>query len=228
MSFAFNIFPGLIRVHSWLMFLPFPLMNRCYHLPSMRLVFSLLLLASCACAEAADRYQLARVVLHGSKRYSEADLLSATGLKIGTQVTAADLQNAAGKLNGAGVFLSVQYLYKPAIGANNGVEADFDLTDAPQFLPAVFDNFLWFSNEQLQKALHDDLPLYNGELPLSGGLPDQVSSSLSKMLAAKKLPSDVSWLLESERGKPPREFLYKIENAGLKVSSFSFSGIVRL
>jgi len=193
-----------------------------------RLIFLLLFLTSSVWAGAADHYQLARVVLRGSKRYSEADLLRATGLKIGSQVTAADLQNAAGLLNGAGVFLSVQYLYKPAIGANNGVEADFDLTDAPQFLPAVFDNFLWFSNEQLQKALHDDLPLYNGELPLSGGLPDQVSSSLSKMLAAKKLPSDVSWLLESERGKPPRAFLYKVENAGLKVSDFTFAGIARM
>src|SRR5258707_4964815 len=108
------------------------------------------------------------------------------------------------------------------------VEADSDLADAPAFLPAVFDNFLWFSNEELQKALHDDVPLYNGELPLSGGLPDQVSASLSKMLAAKKLPSDVSWILEGERGKPPREFLYKVENAGLKVSNFDFSGIARL
>ena len=193
-----------------------------------RLIFLLLFLTSAVWAGAADHYQLARVVLRGSKRYSEADLLRACGLKVGSQVTAADLQNAAGLLNGAGVFLSVQYLYKPAIGTNNGVEADFDLTDAPQFLPAVFDNFLWFSNEELQTALHNDLPLYNGELPLSGGLPDQVSASLTKMLAAKKLPSEVSWILESERGKPPREFLYKIENAGLKVSSFSFSGIVRL
>jgi len=96
-------------------------------------------------------------VLRGSKRYSEADLLRATGLKIGSQVTAADLQKCAGLLNGTGVFLSVQYLYKRRSNQQRR-EADFDLTTAPQFLPAVFDNFLWFSNEQLQKALHDDLP----------------------------------------------------------------------
>src|SRR5258708_36062020 len=139
-----------------------------------RLIFLLLFLTSAVWAGAADHYQLARVVLRGSKRYSEADLLRACGLKVGSQVTAADLHNAAGLLNGAGVFLSVQYLYKPAIGTNNGVEADFDLTDAPQFLPAGCDNFLWVSNEGLQTALHNGLPLYNGDPPLSAALPDHL------------------------------------------------------
>ncbi|MBZ5525456.1 MAG: hypothetical protein LAP21_24795 [Acidobacteriia bacterium] len=193
----------------------------------MRLLFSLLLLASCACAEAADHYQLARVVLRGTKRYSEADLLRATGLKLNSQVSAADLQNAAEKLNSTGVFSTVQYLFKPAIGAV-GVEADFDLTDAAQFLPAKFDNLLWFSSEELQAGLHNALPLYNGDLPLSGGLPDEVSAALSSMLAARKLPSEVSYMLEGERNMPPREYLFKVDHAGLKVTSFNFSGAARM
>jgi hypothetical protein len=140
----------------------------------------------------------------------------------------ADLQNAASRLNSYGVFSTVQYLYKPAIGTVNSVEADFELTDAPQFLPARFDNFLWFSPEEVGATLHDALPLYNGELPLSGGLPDEVSSVLSKMLAAKNLPSEVSYILEGEQGKPPREYLFKVEHANLKVSAFSFSGVRRM
>lgn len=194
----------------------------------MRLVFSLLLLASCVCAEAADRYQLVRVVLHGSKRYSEADLLSASGLKIGTQVTAADLQNAAGKLNSTGVFSTVQYLFKPASGAINGVEADFELTDAPKFLPAKFDNFLWFSPEDIFNGLHNALPLYNGELPMTGSLADDVSAALSALLAARKLPSEVSYMLEGEKNQPPREYLFKVEHAGLKVAAFHFAGAARM
>jgi outer membrane protein assembly factor BamA len=193
-----------------------------------RLIFAFLLLASFVCAGAADHYQLARVVLRGSKRYSEADLLRATGLKIDSQVTAADLQAAAERLNGTGVFATVQYVFKPAIGSYNGVEADFDLVDAPHFLPAKFDNFLWFSPEELHAALHNALPLYNGELPLSGSLADDVSAALTRLLAARKLPSEVTYLMEGEKGKPPREYLYKVENAGLKVTTFIFAGVERM
>jgi outer membrane protein assembly factor BamA len=193
-----------------------------------RLVWVLLLLASFAFGEAADHYQLARVVLRGSSRYSEPDLLRAAGLKIDSQVTAADLQNAAQRLNDTGVFSTVQYLFKPVAGTLNGVEADFDLADASKFLPAKFDNFLWFSQEDLQIALHNSLPLYNGELPLSGGLPDAVSAALSSMLSARKLPSEVSYLLAGEKDRPPSEYLFKVEHAGLKVAAFNFTGVARM
>ncbi|HWZ43404.1 MAG TPA: POTRA domain-containing protein [Candidatus Saccharimonadales bacterium] len=191
-------------------------------------VFAFLLLASFINAEAADHYQLARVVLRGSKRYSGTDLLRATGLKIDSQVTAADLQDAAQRLNSTGVFSTVQYLFKPVAGALTGVEADFDLTDAPKFLPAKFDNFLWFPLEDMQVALHNALPLYIGELPLSGSLPDEVAAALTSMLAARKLPSEVSYLLEGETGKPLRAYLFKVEHAGLKVAAFNFAGVARM
>jgi len=193
-----------------------------------RLMLAFSLLASFVCAGATDHYQLARVVLRGSKRYSEADLLRATGLKIDSQVTAAELQAAAGRLNNTGVFATVQYVFKPAIGTYNGVEANFDLVDATHFLPARFDNFLWFSPEELQTALHNALPLYNGELPLGGSLADDVSAALTSLLASRKLPSEVSYLMEGEKDKPPREYLYKVEHAGLKVTTFIFSGVERM
>src|SRR5882762_6059864 len=67
-----------------------------------------------ALAGAADRFNLSRVLVGGSQRYREDDLVRATGLIVNTQVTAVDLQNAANRLGNSGAFSSVQFLFKSA------------------------------------------------------------------------------------------------------------------
>lgn len=190
-----------------------------------RLLFFLLLLS--VSVHAADHYHLVRVLVQGSNRYSEADLVRATGLAADSQVDVNDLQNAAKRLGDSGVFSAVQFLYKPAIGAN-GIEADFKVTDSTQLLPAQFDNFVWFSNEELQAALHSALPLYAGLLPTIGQMPDDVVAVLTKLLSARSLPNQVSYILQSDIGKPPKSYLFRVDNAGLKVRSFNFVNVSRL
>ena len=117
-----------------------------------RLILALICLLP-SLAHAAGHYHLARVLVAGSQRYHEEDLVRATGLTVDTEVTADDLQNAANRLGNSGAFTTVQYLFKPAIGTK-GVEADFQVTDADKFLPAAFENFVWFSDGDLQEAVH--------------------------------------------------------------------------
>jgi outer membrane protein assembly factor BamA len=191
-------------------------------MPNRKLLLASLIVFS-ICATATDRYHLVRILVRGSQRYSEAELVRAIGLVPDSQVTVDDLKNAAGRIGNSGVFSSVQYLYKPVVGAN-AIEADFDVTDAPQFLPAKFDNFVWFSPEELDTELRKALPLYNGSLPMSGTMSDDLSAALARMLTARKLPSEVSYGLQAEIGKPPSAYLYKIENSNLKIVGFNFEG----
>lgn len=174
-------------------------------------------------AEAADRYRLVKVLVTGSERYRQEDLVRATGLKPDSQVTAEELQNAANRLGNSGAFASVQFLFKPAIGSK-GVEADFQVTDAQKFLPAAFENFVWFSDGELQDALHEAVPLYNGQLPTSGDMSDEVNGALEKLLATKGLPSNVSYMLAAEVGQLPTVYKYKVVNANLKIKEVSLPG----
>jgi outer membrane protein insertion porin family len=176
-----------------------------------------------ALAGAADRYTLARILVTGSERYREEDLVRATGLTVNTQVTSDDLQNAANRLGNSGAFSSVQFLFKPAIGAK-GVEADFQVADAEKFLPAVFENLVWFNESELRSALHEAVPLYNGQLPTSGNMSDDVSAALGKLLAAKNLPSEVTYMLSAEFGQLPTAYKFKVANANLKVRDVALSG----
>ena len=180
-----------------------------------------------ALASAADRNNLARILVTGSQRYHEDDLVRATGLTLNTQVTADDLQTAANRLGDSGAFTSVQYLFKSAIGAK-GLEADFQVTDAEKFLPAVFENFVWFSEDTLQQTVHQAIPLYNGQLPTSGGMSDEVSAVLSKFLSSKGLPSEVSYLLATEFGQPPSAYKFMVTNANLKIQEVNLSGAAHM
>ena len=190
------------------------------------LLFLLCLLPALAAAESHsndDHFNLVRVTVTGSHRYQEDDLVRATGLTVNTQVTSDDLQKAANRLGESGAFATVQYLFKPAIGAK-GVEADFQVADAEKFFSAVFENFVWFSESDLQQAIHQSVPLYNGQLPSSGGMSDEVSAALTKFLAAKGLPSEVSYMLAGDFGQAPSSYKFKIDNASLKIQDITLIG----
>ena len=169
-----------------------------------------------AMAGAADHFNLARIVVTGSQRYREDDVVRATGLAVSTQVTADDLQNAANRLGNSGAFASVQFLFKPVVGGK-GVEADFQVTDAEKYLPAVFENFVWFSDQELQAAVHQAVPLFKGELPSSGSMADDVSVVLAKFLASKGLPSEISYIMSANFGGPPTAYKFKVAGANLKI-----------
>jgi outer membrane protein assembly factor BamA len=178
-------------------------------------------------AGAADHFNLVRVLVSGSQRYREDDLVRATGLTVNTQVTAGDLQNAANRLGNSGAFSSVQFLFKPAIGTK-GVEADFQVADAEKYLPALFENFVWFSDQDLQEAVHQAVPLYHGELPTSGNMSDEVSAALSKFLASKGLPSQISYILSASFGQLPTAYKFRVADADLKVSDVTLVGAAHM
>jgi outer membrane protein assembly factor BamA len=190
---------------------------------SMRRLVLLLSLLLPAIAGAADHFTLARILVTGSNRYHEDDLVRATGLTANTQVTSDDLQNAANRLGNSGAFATVQFLFKPVIGGK-GVEADFQVADAEKFLPAVFENFVWFSESDLQDAVHQQIPLFNGQLPSSGGMSDEVSAALAKVLAAKGLPSEVNYILSADFGQQPTAYKFRVANANLQIHEVTLTG----
>jgi outer membrane protein assembly factor BamA len=189
-----------------------------------RLLFFFCLLVSTACEAAQEQYHLVRILVQGSKRYATADLIRATGLSADSKVTITDLQNAATRMGGYGAFSSVKYFYKPAIGTD-GIEAEFQVKDEEQILPAAFDNFLWFTPGQLKTAIHNEVPLFDGSIPNTGSLISSVVNALQKLLAAKGVPNEVTYALQQDTiGKPPKAYLFRVENAGLKIRDFNFLG----
>jgi hypothetical protein len=64
----------------------------------MRRIILLLCMLSPLLVHAGGQYRLTKIVVTGSSRYQDSDLVRATGLALNAQVTLDDLQNAAARM----------------------------------------------------------------------------------------------------------------------------------
>src|SRR5215467_1430533 len=163
-------------------------------------LIALLLLSSICCAQSSgsskasgngtsQSFVLGELHAGGSKRFSETEILKATGLKSGSKVTVDELKQVADSLAQCGVFSNITFRY-------NGVAVDYTVVDAAQLVPATFENFIWFSDGDLIRRLRELVPLFNGNVPLSGNLPDQVSSALDALLKEKGIAGHTTSMMQ--------------------------------
>jgi outer membrane protein assembly factor BamA len=131
---------------------------------------------------------LANVTVTGSQRFKPDVIIAASGLRKGQTVYREDLQNAADRLIQSGEFADVKYRYQTD---RDGVSIEFAVADGT-VIPAYFDNFPWFTGEELSQALRQAVPLYDGRVPANGTAVDDVSEALGKMLESHKIGGSVT------------------------------------
>jgi outer membrane protein insertion porin family len=138
------------------------------------------------------RLQTVRVV--GSRRFKEADLIAALGLATGMMVDVDTLKKAADRLMATGVLSSLEYKYTPL---STGLQVEYTATDGTDFLPCHYDNIVWIEADDLTKAVHEKLPLYDGSAPTTGELLDQISLAISEVLAKSGVATKVRYELHT-------------------------------
>jgi outer membrane protein insertion porin family len=141
-------------------------------------------------------YKLIAVKVTGSKRFTSEDVAAASGLPLGTIAHEEDFKKAARQLGESGAFSAVAYTFSYT---SAGTKLEFQVTDADKFVPARFTDFVWFSDDVLQRKLHEHIPLFKGELPISGRLPDQVSDVLQALLVELGVPGNVEYVRNERR-----------------------------
>ena len=144
-------------------------------------------------AEQTFRLQTVRVI--GSHRFREEELVATLGLKRGDTVSVETLQKAADRLMATGVLASLEYKYTPL---STGLLVEYTATDGADFLSCRYDNIVWMNSEDLTKAVHEKVPLYNGEAPSSGELLDQIKQAISDVLAQQGIATSVRYELHAQ------------------------------
>lgn len=162
-------------------------------------------------------FLLSKVSCSGSKRFREADIVKASGLKSGSTVTADELNQAAKRLSESGVFAQVSYRY-------DGRSAEYTVQDAQQFLPVTFENFIWFSNAELVERVQAIVPLFGGQVPTTGNLVDQVSHALDTILKDRHLSGHVTSTPQGKLGGAVQSMQFQIEGVGVKIAEVRFPG----
>jgi outer membrane protein assembly factor BamA len=157
----------------------------------------------------------------GSKRYVPADVIAATGLQIGQTVSEDDLQRISRRLGESGAFTDVAYTFQ---SSPLGIKLELRVTDSGPFVPAHFDNFVWLSDQELAEKLRARVPLFRGELPASGDLPDQVSEALQALAFEYKLTGRADYLRAGPQDGPLESFDFIITGQNIRVGNTAFTG----
>jgi len=166
-------------------------------------------------------FKLISIKTTGTKRYKSEEIIAATGLQIGQTVSEDDFKKAARLLGETGAFGDVLYSFQYSA---EGTKLDLQVQDAERFVPAHFDNLVWFSDQELFDQLHAQVPLFQGQLPVAGDLADQVSNALQALLILHKVPGQADYLRSAHEDGPIEAFVFSVVGPQIHIRKIAFAG----
>jgi outer membrane protein assembly factor BamA len=169
----------------------------------------------------ASAQKLIAIKVTGSKRYSSEEIAAATGLQIGSAVAEDDFKRASRHLGDTGAFSDIAYSYSYS---DEGTKLEFHVTDTSDFVPARFEDFVWFTDADMRRRIKEYVPLFDGELPLSGRMADEVSDVLQAMLVEAAVPGHVDYLRVGKEDGPVEAISYSVSNVLIHVRNIEFTG----
>lgn len=165
--------------------------------------------------------KIGAIHVHGLKVFTEEQVIAATGLKPGQTFDPKQLNAVAERLGKSGAFPDVTYSYVPQDGK---MAVDFKVEEG-KFRPCDFDNFVWLSDAEITTGLERELPLYNGMLPETGDMLDDVARALEKLSQEKGVTVSVSRMVgQAAVGDPNWRHLFVANGVNVTVQSLRFAG----
>jgi len=160
--------------------------------------------------------KIAGIEAEGLKALTTETVIATSGLKTGETFSVEATDAAAERLVSSGLFKSVAYRTR-TVGTN--VTITFQLEEVKgQSSPVVFDNFIWFSDEELAAAIKREVPASNGSAPDIGNTNEAIKNALQNLLAERKLPGQVEYNLTEH------EHLFRVASVPMKICTLHFPG----
>jgi len=164
----------------------------------------------------AEHFTMQKIVFKGTRVFTDEQLLSALGMKVGGSYTQQDLVDAATKLANSGMFAQVSYRFSYN-------SAEFDLSDKLHLLPLHFENCVWMTDEQIIDKLKERVPFFIGEVTEEGTLADDIGKQIEAMLAENGVKAKVQYMPLMENDSVTA-ISYTIIDPRIEVSTIRFVG----
>jgi outer membrane protein assembly factor BamA len=181
--------------------------------------FSVLLIiiaAVVALAQAPGR-KISRIEVEGLQRLSADEVIATTGLKTGAPFSLEKLDEAAQKLVDSGQFSKVGYR---TTTTRNLVTIVFQVVESKGgSAKVVYDNFVWFTNDELVAAVRREVPSFDGSAPNAGTMTDRIRDALQNLLKERQIEGTVEYA-PTETG----EHLYSITGVRIPICKLHFPG----
>jgi outer membrane protein assembly factor BamA len=143
---------------------------------------------------------------------------------MGQNVAEGDFKEAAQRLGESGMFSDVAYSYSFS-SAGTKLELQLADIDSSRLVPPHFENFVWFTDDELRSAIQKNVPLFKDLLPLGGNLPDHVQEALQSLLSERQLPGRVDFMRQTNGPDEPVTAIgYRVEEVSIRIHSLEFPG----
>jgi outer membrane protein assembly factor BamA len=146
-------------------------------------------------------------------------VITLSGLQLGQAVDGTVLDAAANKMMQSGLFRRLGYRTRTN---RDGAIVTFDVVESAVSLPIVFENFVWFTDDELLAAIRQDVPFFNGTAPATGDTTDKIAAALQRLLAARNINARVEYLPYVSKDK--QELLFTVRGARIPICSLHFPG----
>lgn len=139
-------------------------------------------------------YPLEHLTIQGNTRIPAANIVKASGLKIGAPVLRSDFDHARTRLMATGAFESVGYEFRPS-ASNKGYDGTIQVVEVDQIYPYRFED-LPATDEVLRAAIRKQELLLGDKIPATKELIDRYVASIQQVVGGKvtvvgKLNSDI-------------------------------------
>lgn len=166
--------------------------------------------------------KLAKVEFEGIKHLSQDQLLTTSGLEIGQPVNVAALDAAGQRLMDSGLLKKLSYRLHTV---NNEATVTFQIEESVGLRhPAIFDNFIWFTDDELANAVRHDVPLFDGTALDSGSMTDEIAHALQLLLDGHKIAGKIEYLAAAGPGGNLAAHVFTVHGIKMPVCSLHFPG----
>jgi outer membrane protein insertion porin family len=162
--------------------------------------------------------RLSRIEFAGLQSRTQDEAVAASGLQVGQEIDIATLDAAAQRLLDSGLFKGLSYRLRARAG--QAVVIFTVEEDKRAAVPVVFDNFVWFSDEELMKAVRGQVPSYDGTAPDSAV--NGIKRALRELLQARKIAGSVEYMLSDTSGKT--EHVFSVEGVKMPICAIHYTG----
>ena len=191
--------------------------------------FSLAALLACAAAvraqpqQPAAKMRLAKVTWVGLQRLTEEEVAKVAGLGVGQEVDTAALDAACERLIQSGLIAQIGYHLREA---NGQASVTFEVVEAKREanIPVVFDNFVWFTRDELVAAVRRELPEFDGRAAESNSSVAAVTRALERLLSERKIAGEVEYLPQASVAGGEAKHIFSVRGMSLPVCALTFEG----
>jgi outer membrane protein assembly factor BamA len=134
---------------------------------------------------------LGEILVKGNQHYKTADIIAASGLKVGQRVLETAFEPARERLMATGGFETISYRYQP-MPNGDGYSLTFEVLEVGRTLPVRFED-LPIQDTELVRFLREKEPLFGGDrAPGNQAVLQRFAQELTAFLAPKGLKDPVA------------------------------------